>query len=231
MRAVALYAAMMYLVFAQCCERRETRNADCRWVPENPLHAATEYHLSADAEVAEDLAIRYADSHYGLHTTNYVSNDVYVDARHACMQSLFQQIAKQHGVGLERVSGALGHNRGRVDIAVNLPFAVLYVAAVLLVSRSIANKYPAREYGWITTAMIALVFSVVVAVLGCFVAELSAGTLEASRLGNGHLSYRDQRVWPVAHRGVLFTAEIIVFWGLFLGGPGRRRTKPKPSLF
>jgi hypothetical protein len=96
------------------------------------------------------------------------------------------------------------------------------VAAVIFVARWIANNYHAWEYGWISTATIALVFSVVIAVLGCFVAELSAGAAEALRLGNGHLSYREQRVWPVAHHGALFIAEIIVFWGLFLGGPGRR---------
>jgi len=231
MRTGALYAAMMYLVFAQGCIRRAGRNTDCKWQPEIPLHAATERHLSADAEFAEDLAIRYADSRHGLHSANYVSNDAYVAARDACLQSLFQKIARQHGAEVTRVSAALGHNRARVDVAVNLPFAVVYVTALIFVAGWTAKKYPAREHRWVTTLTIALVGSVVMAVLGCLVAELYAGAAEAWRLGNGHLSYREQRVWPVAHQGVLLITEMIVFWGLFLGfGRNRRRSTPKPTL-
>jgi len=231
MRAGALYAAVMYLVLAQGCVRRQGRNTDCGWGAETPLHAATERHLSADAEFAEDLAIRYADAHHGPHSANYVSNHTYVAARDACMQSLFQQIARQHRVEVERVSAALGHNRGRVEVVVNLPFGLLYAAAIIFVARWVANKYPAREYGWIAMVTIALVACVVIAAFGCLVAELYAGAAEAWRLDNGHLSYRVQRVWPVAHRGVLFSAEIIVFWVSFVGGrPKYRQIRPKPTL-
>jgi hypothetical protein len=221
---------MMCLMLAQGCIRREGRNADCKWTPEIPPHIATERHLSADAELAEDLAIRYADSHDGLHSPNYVSNDAYVAARNACVQSLFKQLATQHGAEVERISAAWGRNRGRVDVAANLPFAVLYVAVVVFLTSWIAKKYPAREYGWLTTTAIALIGSVVISELGCLVAELWAGAVERWRLDNGHLSYRVQRVWPVAHRGLLFVAEIIVFWGLFLrDAASRRRTGPNPT--
>ena len=47
------------------CLRRDGRNSECRWPGEassnSPVIAR---HLSADAEFAEDLAIRYADTHF-----------------------------------------------------------------------------------------------------------------------------------------------------------------------
>jgi hypothetical protein len=216
MRAVLLYAAIMSLVFAQGCMRRDGRNVDCRWAREYPLPAATERHLSADAEFAEDLSIRYADSHEGLHTEHYVSNGAYIAARNACLQSLLRQIANQHRVSIEHVSAALGHNRGRIDLAINLPFAWLYGVAAVFVTRWIANTYHARQYGWTATLVVALVGSVLIAILGSLFADLWAGAIEAWRLDNGHLSYRAERVWPVAHRDLLFVQEIIVFWGLFV---------------
>jgi hypothetical protein len=45
------------------CIRREGRNADCKWPAEISRQSANARHLSADAEFAEDLAIRYADAH------------------------------------------------------------------------------------------------------------------------------------------------------------------------
>lgn len=87
-------------------------------------------HLSADAEFAEDLAIRYADTHHGLRTPYYVSGEAYAAARDRCMGALFEKIAKKHGVPLE-VSGSLGCNRAHIDLAVNLPFVLLYCFAAL----------------------------------------------------------------------------------------------------
>jgi len=45
------------------CMRREGRNSDCKWPGEISGRSAGAGNLSADAEFAEDLAIRYADTH------------------------------------------------------------------------------------------------------------------------------------------------------------------------
>ena len=42
--------------------RSDGRSSDCRWPAGTPGNAVTARHLSADAEFAEDLAIRYADT-------------------------------------------------------------------------------------------------------------------------------------------------------------------------
>ncbi len=41
------------------------------------------------------------------------------------MGSLFEQVAREHGVPVGLVSAALGRNRARIDVAVNLPFVLL----------------------------------------------------------------------------------------------------------
>jgi hypothetical protein len=113
------------------CIRREGRNTDCKWPGENPLRNATPAHLSADAEFAEDLAIRYADLHHGLRTPGWVSGEVYAAARDKCMYLLFDEIARQHGVSTERVAGSLGSNRGMMDLAINVPFGLLRLTMVV----------------------------------------------------------------------------------------------------
>src|SRR5882724_10116016 len=126
MRNRAFLAALLFSLTIVGCVRRDGRNADCKWPAETAAHSADARHLSADAEFAEDLAIRYADTHHGLRTPYYVSGEAYDAARDGCMAALFEQIAKEHGVPAAQVSGSLGRNRAQIDIAVNLPFALLY---------------------------------------------------------------------------------------------------------
>jgi hypothetical protein len=76
-------------------------------------------HLSADAEFAEDLAIRYADTHFGRRNPS----EEYGAERDRCMAKLFGEIAKEHSVPVEQVSSSLGRNRAYIDVAEILPFA------------------------------------------------------------------------------------------------------------
>src|SRR5690348_1940436 len=101
-------AVLVLLFCATGCMRRDGRNSDCRWPGETAGHRADARHLSADAEFAEDLAIRFADTHYGLRTRNFVSLQDYAAARDTCMARLFGAIAAQHEVPAARVAVALG---------------------------------------------------------------------------------------------------------------------------
>src|SRR5262249_3687374 len=153
--------------------------ADCKWPADTRGHSADARHLSADAEFAEDLAIRYADTHYGLRTPGYVSGEVYGAARDQCMGSLFEQIAKEHRVSLEVVSRALGHNRVRVDLAINLPFLVLCYWTVIALARWPWRKYPPAEHGWIPGIVMALFLSLVIAAGSTMAGEMWSGTAES----------------------------------------------------
>ncbi len=202
----------MLLLCSAGCVRRDGRNSDCKWPPETAVHAATPRHLSADAEYAEDLAIRYADAHHGLRTRNYLSGELYAAERNRCMAELFGQVAKEHNVSLADVSSELGRNRALIDLAENLPFALLYCFAAAAVCRMIWRRYPPHAHGWIPGVIMSLFLSLVFATGGVMLGEEWCWLAETERIGNGHMSYRVARLPWALHRPELFAAALIVFW-------------------
>jgi len=135
--------AIVFILGACGCVRRDGRNSDCRWPGETSKHPISARHLSADAEFAEDLAIRYADAHFGLRSPNPSEN--YGAERDQCMERLFEEIGKEHGVPAGVVSGSLGRNRAYIDIAEALPFALLYGLTAIVVARMIWREIAAKS--------------------------------------------------------------------------------------
>ncbi len=173
----------MLLLCAAGCVRRDGRNSDCRWPAETSRPRAGARHLSADAEFAEDLAIRYADTHHGLRTPYYVSGEAYDAARDRCMAALFEQIATEHGVPTANVAGSLGRNRAGIDVAVNFPFVLLYGFVAAAVARMMWRRYPPAEHGWIPGVIMALFLSLVFAAGCTMLGELWSWTAETYRIG------------------------------------------------
>lgn len=209
---VALSAALLAYFMAAGSVRRDGRNSDCQWPTEPAGQASDPRHLSADAEFAEDLAIRYADVHHGLRTPGFVSGEAYVAARDQCMQKLFAQIARDHGISVGLVSASLGHNRGRIDLALNLAFAVLYCLAASAMGRKIWRSYPPLEHGWVSGAIMTLFLSLAFAAGGLMLGEVWSWVAESHRIGNSHMSHRVDRLWWVQHRAALFPGALVVFW-------------------
>jgi hypothetical protein len=207
-----LLATLVLLLCAAGCVRRDGRNSDCRWPAETAQHSADVRHLSADAEFAEDLAIRYADTHHGLRSPHYVSGEVYGAERDRCLGTLYEQIAKEHGVPLARISSSLGHNRAHIEAAVDLPFVLLYCFAAAVLARAIWRRYPPAENGWIPGVAITLFLSLVFAAGSTLLGEVWCGLAESIRIGNGHISYRADRLWWGRYRTELFAGAVIVFW-------------------
>src|SRR5947208_12125214 len=117
-----LVVVMVFVLGAGGCVRRDGRNSDCRWPGETSNHPVSARHLSADAEFAEDLAIRYADAHFGLRSPN--PSEKYGAERDRCMDRLFEEIRKEHGVPVGQVSGWLGPSRASIDIGSAMPFGM-----------------------------------------------------------------------------------------------------------
>ena len=141
-----LVIVMVFVLGAGGCIRRDGVNSDCRWPGETSHFPVNPRHLSADAEFAEDLAIRYADTHFGLRSPNPSEN--YGAERDRCMERLFEEIGKEHGVPAEVVAGSLGRNRAYIDIAEVLPFALLYGVIAIVAARIIWRRYrPAETVG------------------------------------------------------------------------------------
>jgi hypothetical protein len=208
----ALSVTLLIFVTLIGCVRRDGRNSDCKWPAEVIRRFPDPRHLSADAEFAEDLAIRYADVHHGLRTPFYVSGDDYAAARDRCREALFGQIATEHGVPVEYVSGALGRNRGRIDVATYLPFVLLCCFTAAALARIVWRKYPAIGEGWVPGTVMALFLSLVFAAGSTMTGEMWSWLVETYRIGNHHMSYRGQRLWWGQHRIEVFIAAWIVFF-------------------
>ena len=212
MRMGKFFAVFLCSLSIAGCMRREGRNADCKWPGDISGRSADARHLSADAEFAEDLAIRYADTHYGLRTPGYVSGEVYVAARERCMASLFEQVANEHRVPVGLVSDGLGRNRAGIDLAINLPFLLLYCLGALAVACWLWRKYPPAEHGWVPGVTMALFLSLAMAVGGTMLGEVWSWIAEGYRVGNSHMTYRVERLWWVRHRTWLFAGAVTAFW-------------------
>jgi len=172
-RALLVLLTLVLLLCAAACVRRDGRNSDCKWPAENIRHAPTSRHLSADAEFAEDLAIRYADSHFG----RYNPSDNYGDERDRCMQALFKKAAEEHGVPVDHVSDSLGQNRVYVDLTEILSFTTLYFLAAVVVARMSWRRYSPEGNGWIPGIVMALVLSIVLGGVGMFLWEMCGAIL------------------------------------------------------
>lgn len=207
-----LMAASVILLCAAGCVRREGRNSDCRWPGESAQRPASAWHLSEEAELAEDLAIRYADVHHGLRTPYYVSGEAYNAGRDSCMATLFTEIAKENDVSIQQVYGSLGHNRMYIDLLEVLPFALVYCFVVIAVTRLIWRRYRPDDNGWIPGLVMILLFSFAFAIGGIMLGEVWSWIVEHYRVGNPHMSYRAQRLIWSRHPIPLFTGAIVIFW-------------------
>jgi hypothetical protein len=110
------------------------------------------------------------------------------------MESLFEQIANEHGVSVALVSGSLGRNRARIDFAESLPTLLTYCFVVTGIARFLWHKYPREEHGWIPAATMAVFLSFAIAAASTMLGEVWSGVVESLRVGNGHMSYRLQRL-------------------------------------
>lgn len=191
------------LLVTGACVRREGRNADCRWPVESPLAAASAWHLASDAELAEDLAIRYADKHLGY-------AEAYVPERDRCLGTLFDAAALAHGIPAERVARALGANRPGIDAAVNLPFLLFSGAVAWLTARWVWRRYAPRE-GWMPGAVMTLFLALSFAFASVMLGELWSWFVESWRLDNGHMSYRAIRLPWARYRTELWTGMLLLF--------------------
>jgi hypothetical protein len=144
------------------------------------------------------------------------------------MGTLFEQLAKEHGVPVERVYSSLGQNRGSIDVAENLPFLRLYCLAAVAAIRMIWRRYSPAEEGWVTGATMILLLSLAFAVGGTMMGRLWSGIAEQFRIGNGHGSYRGQRLPWSRHETALFAGVFILFW--LAATEVTRRTRSKHSI-
>jgi hypothetical protein len=221
--AAVLVAASLIILCLVGCLRSDGRNSDCRWPGESPTRPASAWHVSEDAEFAEDLSIRYADVHYGLRTPHFVSGEAYDAARDSCMATLFAEVAREHQVSVQDVYSALGRNRVYIDLIGIVPFILVYCFVVAAFAWVVWRRYPPVEDGWVPGIVMFLMLSFAFAVGGVMLGEVWSWIVERYRVGNPHMSYRAQRLIWSRHPMALFTGAIIIFWIAVLASARRLR--------
>ena len=158
-------------------------------------------HLRFDAVTAEDLAIRWADKNFP-HLPEY-------DQRCGeCRETLFQDLAKHHGVNVAIVRQYSMDRDLVADTAVIFSFGILYVLAAYILTGRIRRQFPPGEPGfWIMT----LAMAVGISLVGVMVGGLWSIVIETFRLNSGHLSYRMNRIPFRQHWAMVLICCFVVF--------------------
>jgi hypothetical protein len=215
------------LVCLTACLPKARLNTDCEWAgePTTRLYvrdAAHLAHLTEDALIAEELAIRYSDS-FGprggcLHCVAGVraTRAAIIEIRRTCEARLTGVIADTHGVTRDQVRQALERRDPRVDVAaVLVPMALLFaVIASVVAGRVYRHVVDDQSAVTIFVAVIAMFLaSVVLSAIAMPLGEIWAGLVEGVRLrSQGHLSNRAFRLPGIHHRAAIFIGGIVLFW-------------------
>jgi len=202
-RASRVVVAFLILASSGCM-RRDGQNSDCNWPGVAPSQTSTPRQVSADAEFAEDMAIRYGDVHFG-------NDPGRADAIRRCQAKLYQEIAKTHKVSVAEVEQSVGRNREHIDAATLLGYLALAWAIAFLVSRLIWQKYPPGEHGWMAGVVMCSFLGILFAFGSTILGEMLAWVVAGYRIGNDPLSNRAFRFWWVFHRREMFALLLVAF--------------------
>jgi len=210
-RARTAVLLLFVVVCPACIIARERINVACNWT-HDPSASSDESHLVRDVAVAEELAIRYADAHYGYASGHHAGARAYEAASDQCLTTLFDTIAVNHSVDVGHVRGLL-HRRSPIYdvVVVFLPMALLFgVSADAVVGwirrRFTADERLARTISLITSSIVLTVIGLQVGSIWSFLSE------EKLRLRTSHLSYRAFYVPWSRHAVAILIAGLCLFW-------------------
>jgi hypothetical protein len=175
-------------------------SSNCVW-SEQDSHSADRRHLRFDAVTAEDMSIRWADMHFG-------HRPEWDEKQNECMQTLFQGIARHHGVDVASIQQHSVERDIVVDAPVIFGFGILYLLATYIVTSRIRRRFHDDDTGfWIMT----LTMAVGVSLSAVMVGMLGSIVVETFRLNSVHLSYRMNRIPFRQHWAMLFAYSFVVF--------------------
>jgi hypothetical protein len=167
-------------------------------------------HLRDDAATAESWAIAYAD----VSPARRESAAAYAQATNDCMTTLFAQVSRVHTVAPDVVREYSRRRNGCFDAMVFLALGTTYVMAAYTMAGRIASRFPVDEWGAGAFAILAL--SLAAAFVAVFIGDTLSIAAEILRVGNGHLSYRADRLPWRRHHPFVFAAGVGLFWLLAL---------------
>jgi hypothetical protein len=169
--------------------------------------ASDRRHLLNDVRVAEELGVRYNDSH---RTRDSVLPGA-PQTRDECDGRMLKAITERHNITFADVLSARQRLASfRWDPAVHVPLAVVYVAIAFMLARAIRNRFSADEKPALIVA--SLFVAVILGGLMLAFAQLWGGIVEMIRVGNQHMSYRGLRLGWRQYSPAVFVTAIVLFW-------------------
>ena len=222
--AVAFVGGAVTYVRCPGCIPRDRVNTTCEWTSDaafsvdsrNPAH---QEHLIEDAQLAEELAVSYADAEFGRrfgieHHGGLIDNG---RLRHECLLRMFAAIENNHAVTAEQIRVARGYRNPTFDLAVGLMFLPFYALGATIACRRISRRFSSTERSvrWAAT----LLASAVVSLLGLQCLRLWGAIWEVIRVGNGHMTTiraASQTRWIQLYVGADFIAGVVLFWVIAL---------------
>lgn len=193
---LAIVCACASATWSRCpgCLPRDRVNTACQWTGDatfvyDERQAAHRTHLVEDAQLAEELGIRFADAEFKRRSGRVEHHGGLLDGgrvRGDCLSRVFTAIEHAHGVTAAQVQGARGKRSAAYDTAVALMFVPFYLLGAAHVARRIHGRFAADVLA-IRLAAIGLV-SVAAALLGAQCFRLWGAVWEVIRVGNGHMT-------------------------------------------
>jgi hypothetical protein len=218
--AVASGGAVVTYMRCPGCIARDRVNRSCEWTgdtrfsvdPQNPAHQA---HLIEDAQLAEELGIRYADAEHGRRFGVEHHGGLLDDGRvrRDCLSRMFHAIENHHDVSADDINVARGQRNPAFDLAVALLFIPLYSLGATIACRWLSRRFSTTEryVGLVATGLA----SVAVSVLGLQCLRLWGAVWEVIRVGNGHMTSiraASYSRWNQQYVGADFIGGIVLFW-------------------
>jgi len=211
-------AAALVAVSATACIDRTRLNATCEWTADRAgaldLARPADYrHLVADAQLAEGLAVRFADTEhrrrfgYGGHGRLLEKGEVL----HACMDRMVAAIEREHGVTAAQIDAARGDRSWWFDGPVIGVYAVWYVLGAARLSQWLQRRFvdgsrPVR-------AAIGAAASIAASIVGIQLGVVWSAIWETVRIGDDHFgSFRATRPPWDGHLAAVFAAAVVLYW-------------------
>lgn len=218
--AVASGGAVVTYMRCPGCIARDRVNKSCKWTgdtkfslePRNPAH---QEHLIKDAQLAEELGIRYADAEFGRrfgveHHGGLLDNG---RVRRECLSRMFHAIENNHDVTSEQIRVARGQRNQTFDLAVVLLFLPLYSLGATVSCLWLCRRFSSNErYVRLVATGLA---SIAAAFLGIQCFRLWGAVWEVIRVGNGHMTSiraASYSRWSQQYGGADFIGGILLFW-------------------
>jgi hypothetical protein len=224
--AVASGGAVVTYLRCPGCIPRGRVNSSCEWTGDTkfsfePGNVAHQEHLVEDAQLAEELGIRYADAEFGRrfgveHHGGLLDNG---RVRRECLSRMFQAVENNHGVTSEQIRLARGQRNETFDIVVGLLYLPLYSLGTAITCRWLCRRFSSneRDVRLVATGLA----SIAIAFLGTQCFRLWGGVWEVIRVGNGHMTSiraASYSGWTKQYGGGDFIGGILLFWLIALIG-------------